>query len=196
VLPDGVLTNSSLQYVRDEIEDLFRIVAVISLPQTAFSATGAGVKSSILFLKKHALEETKRIRDTKQALKDSIRQKQDFDVQLANIESKRKKALLELNNRSEFRQLSAIERKDNVAYAEAAKKISGEYTAQLEALRYRLAEIFEDRRRTVLTEYDVFMGIAEDIGYDAVGRPTKTNDLEPIAEKLSSFIVAIEEGKA
>jgi len=45
VIPDGILTNSSLQYVRDEIEDLFRIVAVVSLPQTAFTATGAGVKS-------------------------------------------------------------------------------------------------------------------------------------------------------
>src|SRR5205807_7245498 len=47
VIPDGILTNSSLQYVRDAIEEIFRIVAVVSLPQTAFTATGAGVKSSI-----------------------------------------------------------------------------------------------------------------------------------------------------
>jgi type I restriction enzyme M protein len=66
VVPDGILTNSSLQYVRSEIEDIFRIVAVISLPQTAFVATGAGVKSSVLFLRKHAAKETKRICDTKQ----------------------------------------------------------------------------------------------------------------------------------
>ena len=52
VIPDGILTNSSLQYVRDAIEEIFRIVAVVSLPQTAFTATGAGVKSSILFLRK------------------------------------------------------------------------------------------------------------------------------------------------
>ena len=44
VIPDGILTNSSLQYVRDEIEDIYRIVAVDSLPQTAFTNTGAGVK--------------------------------------------------------------------------------------------------------------------------------------------------------
>jgi len=53
VIPDGVLTNSSLQYVRDSIEEMYRIVAVVSMPQTAFSATGAGVKSSVLFLRKH-----------------------------------------------------------------------------------------------------------------------------------------------
>lgn len=49
-----------LQYVRDEIEDLYRIVAVVSLPQTAFTNTGAGVKSSVLFLKKYTGTETKK----------------------------------------------------------------------------------------------------------------------------------------
>ena len=67
-----VNTLPSLQYVRDEIEELYRIVAVVSLPSTAFSSTGAGVKSSVLFLKKHKTVETKRIRDTKQKLKDEI----------------------------------------------------------------------------------------------------------------------------
>ena len=52
ILPDGILTNSSLRYVRDYIEGHFRILAVISLPQTAFSHYGAGVKTSILFLRK------------------------------------------------------------------------------------------------------------------------------------------------
>jgi type I restriction enzyme M protein len=51
VIPDGILTNSSLQYVRDNIEEMYRIVAVVSMPQTAFSATGAGVKSSVLFVR-------------------------------------------------------------------------------------------------------------------------------------------------
>ena len=49
VVPDGILTNSSLQYVREGIEEKYRIVAVVSMPQTAFSATGAGVKSSVYF---------------------------------------------------------------------------------------------------------------------------------------------------
>lgn len=42
VLPDGILTNSTMQYVRTQIEDWFRIVAVVSMPQTAFMANGAG----------------------------------------------------------------------------------------------------------------------------------------------------------
>src|SRR5690606_36089956 len=62
VIPDGILTNSSLQYVRDAIEDWYRIVSVVSMPQTAFSATGAGVKSSVLFLKKHTKAHTQKLK--------------------------------------------------------------------------------------------------------------------------------------
>ena len=57
ILPDGILTNSSLQYVRDYIEGRFQLLAVVSLPQTAFSHYGAGVKTSILFLRKFSDEE-------------------------------------------------------------------------------------------------------------------------------------------
>jgi len=57
VLPDGILTNSSTQYVRDFILSHFQILAVVSLPQTAFSHFGAGVKSSVVFLRKLGIHE-------------------------------------------------------------------------------------------------------------------------------------------
>lgn len=52
VLPDGILTNSSLQYVRDFIMNKCQIEAIVSLPQFAFSHFGAGVKSSLVFLRR------------------------------------------------------------------------------------------------------------------------------------------------
>lgn len=52
VLPDGILTNSSLQYVRDFIMDKCQIEAIVSIPQFAFSHFGAGVKSSLVFLRR------------------------------------------------------------------------------------------------------------------------------------------------
>jgi len=57
VLPDGILTNTSLQYVRDFLIERFQITAVISLPQTAFSHFGAGVKASLVFLRRRGTEE-------------------------------------------------------------------------------------------------------------------------------------------
>ena len=52
VLPDGVLTNSSLQGVRHWILNHFQLLAVVSLPQFAFSHYDAGVKASIVFLRR------------------------------------------------------------------------------------------------------------------------------------------------
>lgn len=52
ILPDGILTNSSMQYVRDFILEKFQLLAVVSLPQYAFAHFGAGVKASIIFVRK------------------------------------------------------------------------------------------------------------------------------------------------
>lgn len=52
ILPDGILTNKTLQVVRNYIVQHFKIEAIISLPQVTFAHYGAGLKSSILILKK------------------------------------------------------------------------------------------------------------------------------------------------
>ena len=52
VLPDGVLTNSTLQYVRNYFMEKCEILAIISLPDFTFTHYGAGVKSSIVLLRK------------------------------------------------------------------------------------------------------------------------------------------------
>jgi type I restriction enzyme M protein len=57
VLPDGILTNSSLQYVRDFLIEKAQILAVVSLPPFAFSHFGAGVKSSLVFVRKKGVDE-------------------------------------------------------------------------------------------------------------------------------------------
>jgi type I restriction enzyme M protein len=57
VLPDGILTNSSMQYVRDFILNKFQLLAVVSLPQAAFAHFGAGVKASVIFVRKRLSDE-------------------------------------------------------------------------------------------------------------------------------------------
>ena len=58
VLPDGILTNSSLQGVRHWLLAHFQLLGVVSLPQFAFSHYDAGVKASIVFLRRLAAGET------------------------------------------------------------------------------------------------------------------------------------------
>ena len=57
VLPDGILNSSSLQYVRDFIMERCQILAIVSLPQFAFTHFGAGVKSSLVFLRRKGEKE-------------------------------------------------------------------------------------------------------------------------------------------
>lgn len=57
-MPDGILTNASLQGVRDWLMARFQILAVVSLPQFAFQHYDAGVKASVIFLRKRGADET------------------------------------------------------------------------------------------------------------------------------------------
>jgi len=57
VLPDGILTNASLQGVRDWLLARFQLMAVVSLPQEAFQHSGAAVKASLLFVRKRGSDE-------------------------------------------------------------------------------------------------------------------------------------------
>lgn len=194
VIPDGILTNSSLDYVRDQLEELYRIVAVVSLPQSAFQVTDAGVKSSVLFLKKWRTEESKKITATKRRLRDTLVQQHKLAAALDALDAEKKKAL---KNFTGFDPPDGVllddpALKESPAYKAWAKGVSEAHAAKVDALREQLAETYEAQKREALADYPVFMAIAEDIGYDATGRETKTNELGPIAKELARFIAEIE----
>lgn len=63
VLPDGILSNSSLAYVRQWIMDTTRILASIALPSETFIPYGSGIRASVLFLQKIPPDELKIIRE-------------------------------------------------------------------------------------------------------------------------------------
>ena len=195
VLPDGVLTNSSLQYVRDDIEERFRIVAVVSLPQTAFQATGAGVKSSVLFLKKHKEDQTEAIQQQRVALQDGIKEEHGYEARLRQIGAEKKGQLNGLVGFDNSEGLNGKALKQSAAYKAWRKEVNAAYKVQTDALKEQLSEQYAERRQAALDDYPIFMAIAEDIGYDATGKPTTTNELDYIGTELARFITAIEEGE-
>ena len=58
ILPDGILTNKTLNYVRTFMTEKFEIEGIFSLPQITFVHYGAGLKSSILLLRKRGDSES------------------------------------------------------------------------------------------------------------------------------------------
>ncbi|MBK1641751.1 hypothetical protein CKO12_07680 [Chromatium okenii] len=93
VVPDGILTNSSLQYVRDWIEEQWRILAVVSMPQTAFAATGAGVKSSVLFLRKYPAATTAQIRTLKAQVQNRLFELPEYSAEISRLEQEKLRVL-------------------------------------------------------------------------------------------------------
>jgi type I restriction enzyme M protein len=88
VVPDGILTNSSLNYVREYIKKSARIIAIVSLPQETFVPHGAGSKTSVLFLQKLPKEELFRIKEQDYPIFMAICEKIGYDIRGRTIYKK------------------------------------------------------------------------------------------------------------
>jgi N-6 DNA methylase family protein len=192
VIPDGILTNSSLQYVRDHIEEIFRIVAVVSMPQTAFAANGAGVKSSVLFLKKYTEDETKEVKNLKQNSKHSLLSSYQYKERITQLEKEKKQAIKELENQYKEKHPSLDKKGLAPLMAEEKKEIQEEFSEKVNNLKEELQDAFLTEKQKKLKDYPIFMAIAEEIGYDATGKKTAVNELEIIGKELERFIKFIE----
>lgn len=209
VIPDGILTNSSLQYVRDELMLRYRILAVISLPQTAFTANGAGVKSSVLFLQKHADESTLAQRQRQRDLEQRVLREQDYFARLTALEDDQRLAQRDWRAfLTAYPDLTPVDLGLSVQQVRAvalppAQRRLLEQTAEYRAWKKQIADAFNEQRQRLteqleearqqglrheMSDYDIFMAVAEDIGYDATGRPTGRNDLKELAPEINRFI--------
>lgn len=193
VLPDGILTNSSMQYVRTQLEDWFRIVAVVSMPQTAFAANGAGVKSSVLFLKKWSKEHTEELVGKKKAIETKLLSDANYletrNLWEKEIKQKQKEKVDSLKTR-ELKSTTAI--KQTQAYKEWNAELLAEYASKVDELKSKLADECQVKKQRELPDYPIFMAIAEEIGYDATGKKTAVNELDIIGQELKKFINSLE----
>ena len=151
-------------------------------------STGAGVKSSVLFLRKRSAKASQRIHDAKLSLQSGIAKKGRLVERLAEIDNKRKAAVSELDRQPEFAALAAKERKANTDYKAAYADIAAEAEKSTAELREELERQYSDKVGELLPDEEIFMAIAEDIGFDATGKPTKVNELDEIGVALADFI--------
>jgi type I restriction enzyme M protein len=193
VIPDGILTNSSMQYVRDQIEDWYRIIAVVSLPQTAFTATGAGVKSSVLFLRKNKAKQIEKLKQQKLSLQNTLLNQHNYSKQAAQIEKRKQDALKNATGATYTGSLTEFKKTDE--YKTWRVEVSAQYTEKLNALKEELEEAYQQSKQTQLPDYPIFMAIAEDIGYDATGKSTGKNELDTIGAELVRFITEVNNGR-
>ena len=192
VLPDGILTNSSMQYVRTQIEEWFRIVAVVSMPQTAFAANGAGVKSSVLFLRKWNKEQTDKLVKAKKDIEARLLKDYNYILQRqiweAEIKQKQKVKANEIKGKQ---RISATAAKQTDEYKTWNADLLAEYANKIDELKSQLSENYQQSKQNELPDYPIFMAIAEEIGYDATGKKIGNNELDVIGEELKKFIATL-----
>ncbi|EAK3283066.1 restriction endonuclease subunit M [Campylobacter upsaliensis] len=190
VLPDGILTNSSLQNVRDYLLERFYLLASFSLPQHTFSNYGAGVKSSILVLKKKDKKAIKAFLDKKEAIQNAITQKHKDEILSLRDELKALIAPLQ-------KELKALEKaQDSKEIKEQITTLKEKIANHRETYRYK-EELVRDKICTEVSEklkqlesYEVFMAIIENIGFDATGKELceyEESELHTIALSFREF---------
>lgn len=161
------------------------------MPQTAFSANGAGVKSSVLFLKKWSKKQTKDLMSVKKRienrlLKDSdyIAKRQEWDKE---IKQHQKQKADEIRNKSR-QKLSVTAAKQTEDYKSWNADLLAKYANKVDELKSYLADKYQQAKQKELVDYPIFMAIAEQIGYDATGKKTSINELDVIGEELKKFM--------
>lgn len=189
VLPDSVLTNRTTQYVRDRLEAWFRIVSIVSLPQSTFVPNGAMVKTSVLFARKNSKSETNRVICLKNLLREEALTSVDYISEMANHEEEKKTV-----KRTVAEQIA---NRNNITLT-AAKKTQ-EYkqliTVQLDAINRQIALLknraeakYQELLSEKMPDYPIYMAIADNVGYDTTGREIVQNDLRRIGDELKAFI--------
>jgi type I restriction enzyme M protein len=161
VLPEGILNNPSLAYVREFCEDRAYIRAVVSLPQQTFLSSGASVKASLLFMQRFTL-----------------REQNDFDAKEVRakkeVAAKHADSIAEETGRLELTIAAtkdAGERKVlQKELTDYQKRMNGEIAAESRAL---LKESFP---------YPIFLYEAERVGITATG-DADHNELVPNANR-------------
>ena len=174
VLPEGIFNNPSLAYVREFVEDRARLLAVVSLPQETFAASGASVKCSLLFLQKFTVEQSAQYAALHTAARLEVAERHR-----PALEAERLRVETAMTGIQAALALAKAE-KDNAKIAQERAR-QKTLKAELEAFERRLAEqIAVEARQLLKTRFDypVFLYEAEKMGLSATGEPD-ANELYP-----------------
>lgn len=180
VLPEGVFNNPSVMRVRHFVEDRARIYAVVSLPAYTFVASGATVKTSLLFLRKFTEVEKAAYDESAVQASAEARAARAMEIKInADVldtpKAKQADFLIKGGKATPQEKARAMLQAEN-ANGEllANKKVAARHLKVVDA------EIAADARRRLRSahSYPIFMYEAEKVGITATGAADE-NELFP-----------------
>lgn len=146
-----------------------------------------------MFLRKWSKDRTENIIYLKRSLQNQIRSQNNYLEKIKELENKKRFILREyigFENRTVLTDKKDIEQTED--FQNWKEEVNEEYQQKINTLKEDLEEQYLSQKQELISDYQIFMSIAEDIGYDAVGKPTSNNELDVIETELQRFITHIE----
>jgi type I restriction enzyme M protein len=171
VLPEGVFNNPSVARVRHFVEDRAQLYAVVSLPAATFVASGATVKTSLLFLRKFTEEQKANYDElkTQTLLEARATYIEEINVCIKLLETSNAKQsdylLVEDKSKPEAKAKASFDAKE---FNERLKELKKSATKKLKEIESRI-ELDARTALRKLTRYPIFMYEAEYVGLTATG---------------------------
>lgn len=157
VLPEGILNNPSMEYVRDFVEQRAVLVAIVSLPPETFKSSEADVKASLVFIQKFTVAESEQFERRKQEIEEEV--ERTLTLRLNTI-----KGIVErLNSKESGREAKKRRR----SYVKRAEKLAQKRKSAM--CRQKLRATFRN---------PVFLYDAEFVGISSTGK-SDFNELYP-----------------
>lgn len=170
VLPEGVLNTANLQKVRDYFEARAKIILICSIPQDVFTAAGATVKPSLVFLKRFTQEEEETYAEVTKRARKEIREIYREEIARLEEELRIQKENLERNpedKRQTRRKIKEIRMRQSAIEA-----------AIIEEAKPLIKKYFD---------YEIPMAMVEDAGITATGAVSPNNQLKPLQEEYKAY---------
>jgi len=168
VLPEGVLNNTNLQKIREYVESRAKILLIVSLPQDVFMASGATVKTSLLFLKKFTTQEAEQYNEVKEKAGKTINEKYATEK-------------TELEARIATKIAKNLTQEQKAQFNEDKK----EWRRQLKELQERIASEVKAETKQAWN-YQVPIAEVEKAGISTTGTVIE-NELVPLAEEFKKY---------
>jgi type I restriction enzyme M protein len=206
VLPDGILNNPSLLWLRQYIEGRAQLLAVVSVPQEVFASSSTTVKTSLVFLRKFTSEQDdswkaslrRATKETRKALQAQRQTVSHLARRATTLDRDDVASLVDLISR-----LQEVKKPDREALKQARtglnKLLSPAECSEGKALasraRHEAKELDQLEKEMVrartreLSSHPVFMAEAEFAGITSTGDtgPSVPNDLPAIATAYLRF---------
>jgi type I restriction enzyme M protein len=148
-----------------------------------------------LFLRKNKQKTSEKISAQKLSLKEKIKKDNQYIATVENWEKEKNEAIKALEKAAKLQNPNANKKEIAEIIKDDKIKSQQEFTEKVNLLKDELTDKYLSAKQTTLDDYPIFMAIAEDIGYDATGRPTAKNELIEIGEELAKFIEYINENE-